>query len=117
MYCLFADGSRSVKNIEAHLSTSETDTPSILASVSLCHWTETVPSLLTEILFRDIGGYEEVKIEIVEFVNFFNQRELYTKLGARPLKVLIYVYKFHLHPYSSNDFVSGSSAIRRTRKR
>ena len=38
---------------------------------------------MLNIFFRDVAGCEEAKIEIMEFVNFLKNRDMYTKLGAK----------------------------------
>jgi len=32
---------------------------------------------------KDVGGYEEAKLEVIEYINFVNHQERYKKLGAR----------------------------------
>jgi len=44
-----------------------------------------------KILFQDVAGLEQAKIEISEFVDFLKHTEKYTKIGAKiPKGCLIY---------------------------
>ncbi len=46
------------------------------------------------LIFRDVAGCEEAKIEIMEFVNFLKNPDKYQELGAKIPKVSIPSY-FH----------------------
>jgi len=39
------------------------------------------------LIFRDVAGCEEAKVEIMEFVNFLKHPEKYLELGAKIPKV------------------------------
>lgn len=44
-------------------------------------------------LNRDVGGYKEAKVELMEIVDFFKNPKLYRNLGAQLPKVLQYTHR------------------------